>query len=141
MVRGHWHIEVILSCDVLFTTQFKNPSNWNFLADDDLRRELHEMLIPAALKETWTELKNSVSLCTYHFKFCPNPIDRLYREFALFVKSPLPKEAEKMKLDLHLDRGRSVLTELVPYGVVKFTKDEVKFIISLFLFFHLEVEI
>ncbi|CDP10524.1 unnamed protein product [Coffea canephora] len=92
--------------------------------DDDLRRELHEMLIPAALKETWTELKNSVSLCTYHFKFCPNPIDRLYREFALFVKSPLPKEAEKMKLDLHLDRGRSVLTELVPYGVVKFTKDE-----------------
>lgn len=92
--------------------------------DDDSRRELHEMLIPAALREPWTDLKNSVSLCTYHFKFCPNPVDRLYKEFALFVKSPLPKEAEKMKLDLHLDRGRSVLTELVPYGVVRFAKDE-----------------
>lgn len=98
------------------------------------------MLIPTALRGPLTELENPVSLCTYYFKFCPNPMDRLYKEFALFVKMPLPKEAEKMKLDLHLDRGRSVLTELVPCGVVKFITDEVNYLISFFFFFHLKVE-
>ncbi|KAL3535967.1 hypothetical protein ACH5RR_004428, partial [Cinchona calisaya] len=92
--------------------------------DEDSRRELHEMLIPAALREPWTGLENPVSLCSYYFKFCPNPVDRLYKEFALFVKAPLPKEAEEMKLNLHLDRGRSILTELIPSGVIKFNKGE-----------------
>ncbi|KAI9170074.1 hypothetical protein LWI28_022187 [Acer negundo] len=30
-----------------------------------------------------------------------------------------------MELDLHLARGRSVMTKLVPLGVTEFTKDEV----------------
>lgn len=84
------------------------------------------MLIPTALKERWTGLDNPVFLSSYYFKFCPNPADRLYRKFGLFVKAPLPLEVEKMRLDLHLDRGRSVLTELIPSGVSSFAKDEVK---------------
>ncbi|CAI9097482.1 OLC1v1033915C1 [Oldenlandia corymbosa var. corymbosa] len=99
-------------------------SDLEIFDDDDSRKELHEMLIPAAFREKWNALDNCVSLRVYHFKFCPNPVDRVYKNFALFVKASLPEEAEKMKLDLHLDRGRSVSTELVPSGVVDFEKDE-----------------
>lgn len=52
----------------------------------------------------------------------------IYREFGLFVKSLLPGEAEHLKVDLHLARGRSVMTKLVPSGVAEFTKDEVTII-------------
>ncbi|TYH69445.1 hypothetical protein ES332_D05G056400v1 [Gossypium tomentosum] len=48
-----------------------------------------------------------------------------YKEFALFVKSPLPKEAERMELDLHLSRRRSVMTKLTPSGVAEFKREEI----------------
>ncbi|CAK9179473.1 unnamed protein product [Ilex paraguariensis] len=93
--------------------------------DENLRRELHEMFIPAALRKAWTKVENPVHLNLYFIKFCPNPVDRLYKEFGLFVKAPLPGEAEKMKLNLRLARGRSVTTELVPSGVAMFDNDEI----------------
>ncbi|XP_057508707.1 dicer-like protein 4 isoform X1 [Actinidia eriantha] len=93
--------------------------------DEISRCELHEMLVPAALKEPWTDLETSVSLNSYFVRFCPRPADRLYKKFGLFLKAPLPGEAERMKLDLPLAHGRSVMTELVPSGVAKFDKDEI----------------
>ncbi|XP_059635348.1 dicer-like protein 4 isoform X2 [Cornus florida] len=92
--------------------------------EEDSRRELHEMLVPAALKESWTYLGNPVCLYSYFIKFIPRPEDRLYKKFGLFVKAPLPADAEQMKLDLRLARGRKVLTKLVPSGVANFDKDE-----------------
>lgn len=92
--------------------------------DEDLRRELHEMLIPVALKLPWTKSDRHVSLNCYFFNFCATPADRLYRQFGLYVKAALPEEAERLKLDLHLARGRRVLTELVPSGVSVFGQDE-----------------
>lgn len=82
------------------------------------------MLVPAALKESWSNLEH-ICLSSYHIKFSPTPVDRVYRKFGLFVKAPLPAEAERMELDLHLARGRSVMTELVPSGVAEFNEDEV----------------
>ncbi|KAF8031365.1 hypothetical protein BT93_D0530 [Corymbia citriodora subsp. variegata] len=92
--------------------------------DESSRGELHEMLVPAALRETWSGLEN-VSLHAYHIKFCPDPADRTYKEFGLFVKARLPAEAETMEIDLHLARGRSVKTQLVPSAVVEFDKDKI----------------
>uniref|UniRef100_A0A5B7C289 Putative dicer-like protein 4 isoform X2 n=1 Tax=Davidia involucrata TaxID=16924 RepID=A0A5B7C289_DAVIN len=93
--------------------------------DEPSRRELHEMLVPAALKESWTNLENPVCLNFYVIEFTPHPEDRFYKKFGLFLKAPLPGEAERMKLNLHLARGRYVTTELVPSGVVTFDKDEI----------------
>jgi endoribonuclease Dicer len=93
--------------------------------DENLRRELHEMLIPAALKESWKE-GETVYLHSYFVKFSPSPPDRNYKEFGIFVKSPLPSEAERMELDLHLARGRLVTAQLVPFGVTRFNGDEIK---------------
>lgn len=88
------------------------------------------MLVPAALREPWTEVGDSTCFSSYYIKFCPNPEDRTYRKFALFVKEPLPEEAGKMKLDLCLARGRMVMTQLIPSGVAKFDKEEVNFFFS-----------
>ncbi|KAL6973925.1 endoribonuclease Dicer [Sarracenia purpurea var. burkii] len=93
--------------------------------DETSRRELHEMLVPAALQEQWTDLEDPIYLNSYFVKFRPDPADRLYKNFGLFVKAPLPREAERMKVDLNLARGRLVMTELVPLGVAKFAKDEI----------------
>lgn len=82
------------------------------------------MLVPAAFREPWNNL-DSVRLNLYFIKFSPHPVDRDYKLFGIFVKLPLPGEAERMELDLQLARGRSVMTELVPSKVVKFDKDEV----------------
>lgn len=95
------------------------------LSDENSRLELHEMLVPAALKEPWTDLENPVGLNSYYIKLSPDPKDRIYKNFGLFVKAPLPLEAERMELDLHLARGRSVMTKLVPSGVAEFDKTEV----------------
>lgn len=95
------------------------------LSDESSRQELHEMLVPAALKEPWTNLENPVCLNSYYIEFCPDPKDRIYKKFGLFVKAPLPLEAERMELDLHLARGRSVMTKLVPSGVAEFNQIEV----------------
>ncbi|KAM7472961.1 hypothetical protein LguiA_011144 [Lonicera macranthoides] len=93
--------------------------------EQDTRRELYEMLIPAVLREPWSNLENKVRLNSYLIKFSPHPVDRIYKEFGLFVKVPLPLEAGKMKVDLHLALGRRVYTELVPNGVATFDKDEI----------------
>ncbi|XP_062159041.1 dicer-like protein 4 [Alnus glutinosa] len=95
--------------------------------DDNLRCELQEMLVPAALRKPWTNLENSVRLNSYYIKFSPDPEDRVYKKFGLFVKAPLPLEAERMELDLHLARGRSVMTKLVPSGIAEFDKNEIMF--------------
>ena len=94
------------------------------VADETSRQELYEMLLPAALKESWTSSGHVILNC-YHFKFAPHPRDRSYKEFGLFVKAPLPQEAERMNVELHLERGRSVMVNLVPSGVVKLLEDEV----------------
>lgn len=69
--------------------------------------------------------ENHVHLSSYFVKFRPHPSDREYKQFGLFLKVSLPGEAERMKLDLHLARGRSVVTELVPSSTMLFTSDEV----------------
>lgn len=99
------------------------------------------MVVPTALKQQWTELDNPVTLSSYYFKFSPNPVDRDYKKFGLFVKAPLPKEAEKMTLDLPLNHGRSVLTELIPYGVSYFMKNEVKLSLLILFQFRTTLEI
>lgn len=96
-----------------------------FVPDEDSRAELHEMLVPAVLKESWNELQDLVTLNSYYIQFNPDPNDRIYRSFGLFVKAPLPEEAETMELDLHLAHGRSVMTKLVPSALAEFSKDEV----------------
>ncbi|KAK1414006.1 hypothetical protein QVD17_29743 [Tagetes erecta] len=94
--------------------------------DESSRRELHEMLVPYVLREPWTKVKNTtVSLNSYFIKFNPSPADRLYKDFGLFLKTPLPQEAARMELDLQLARGRSVLTKIVPCGTLEFTYNEI----------------
>lgn len=85
------------------------------------------MLVPGIFREPWSTSENLVCLCSYYIKFVPDPNDRIYRKFGLFLKDPLPIEAERMELDLHLARRRSVLTTLIPAGVTEFDKDEVAF--------------
>lgn len=93
----------------------------------DSRGELCEMLVPAVLKESWTELEKPIHLNSYYIEFCPVPEDRIYKQFGLFLKAPLPLEADKMSLELHLARGRSVMTKLVPSGLSKFRPDEITY--------------
>ncbi|KAL9399688.1 hypothetical protein Peur_008649 [Populus x canadensis] len=93
----------------------------------DSRGELREMLVPAVLKESWTELEKPIHLNSYYIEFCPVPEDRIYKQFGLFLKAPLPLEADKMSLELHLARGRSVMTKLVPSGLSKFSTDEITY--------------
>ncbi|XP_063950515.1 dicer-like protein 4 isoform X1 [Daucus carota subsp. sativus] len=93
--------------------------------DEDTRRELHEMLVPAVLKEPWSKAEDYVYLTSYFVKFRPLPPDRDYKPFGLYVKVSLPGEAERMKLDLHLARGRSVVTELIPSRTMLFSRDEI----------------
>ncbi|CAN4113157.1 unnamed protein product [Withania somnifera] len=92
----------------------------------DAREELHEMIVPAALKESWTETENPVCFNSYYIKFWPSPIDRVYKKFGLFLKAPLPQEAERMKLELNLARGRLVKTELIPSGAANFENNEIQ---------------
>ncbi|KAK4381566.1 Dicer-like protein 4 [Sesamum angolense] len=92
---------------------------------DEESRALYEMLVPAALRKPWQEVGNSTYFCSYYIEFCPNPADRTYRGFGLFMKEPLPEEAGKMKVDLCLARGRMVMTQLIPSGTTRFDKDEI----------------
>lgn len=99
---------------------------WNcFLTDESSRGELHEFLVPDVFKEPWSLSENRISLRSYYIDFCPDPADRTYKMFSLFVKTPLPLEAETMDLELHLAHGRSVKTRLIPTGAVVFDADEV----------------
>ncbi|XP_045827560.1 dicer-like protein 4 isoform X3 [Trifolium pratense] len=94
--------------------------------DDRSRGELHEMRVPSAFRQSWKNEQKTVRLNSYYIKFCPTPEDRVYKKFGLFIMSPLPMEAEKLELDLHLAHGRSVLTKFRPFGVVEFNKDEIR---------------
>lgn len=92
------------------------------------------MLVPSALGQSWINKDKTVHLNSYYINFCPCPKDRVYKEFGLFVMAHLPMEAEKLELDLHLARGRSVMTKFTPFGVVEFDNDEVNdFFLFLFL--------
>ncbi|KAF5182541.1 Dicer-like protein, partial [Thalictrum thalictroides] len=91
---------------------------------DSSRGELHEMLSPSVLKTPWNS-ENSLLLNFYFIEFVPVPNDRLYQKFGLFVKTPLPTEAQTMELDLHLAHGRIVKTKLVPLGVIECDADEI----------------
>lgn len=84
------------------------------------------MLVPSVLQEPWSKVDNTrLSLNSYFIKLNPLPADRLYKDFGLFLKKPIPQEAQRMELDLHLARGRSVLTSLVPCGPLEFSDNEV----------------
>ncbi|KAJ0861345.1 putative ribonuclease III [Helianthus annuus] len=94
--------------------------------DESSRRELHEMLVPSVLQEPWIKGENAtLSLNSYFFELNPTPADRLYKDFGLFLKKPIPQEAQSMELDLQLARGRSVLTKIVPCGALEFTDNEI----------------
>ncbi|KAL9242481.1 hypothetical protein vseg_016474 [Gypsophila vaccaria] len=92
--------------------------------DEDSSFELHEMLIPAILKGPWINVEYPVSLNSYFIRFIPKPHDRQYKDFGLFLKAPLPLDAKRLVIDLHLAHGRSVLTDLVPSGHVEFNEEE-----------------
>lgn len=83
------------------------------------------MLVPSAFRQAWGNSDDIVHLNSYLLKFRPSPDDRIYKEFGLFIMTCLPVEAEKMELDLHLAHGRTVMTQIVPFGVNKFDKAEV----------------
>ncbi|KAI4379355.1 hypothetical protein MLD38_005667 [Melastoma candidum] len=102
-------------------------SDYDFDNIDDkaIRGELHEMLVPSVLKEAWSHSDEVVHLNYYFISFCPDPVDRTYKEFGLFVKTPLPSEAEVLELELHLAHGRTVTTKLIHLGVVGFDKNEI----------------
>lgn len=102
-----------------------NSSDSDNSEDESTRVELHEMLVPALLNEPWKSLDNPIYLYSYHIEFMPHPADRIYKQFGLFLKGNLPVEAEKLELELHLARGRSVMTKLVPSGVTEFYEDEI----------------
>ncbi|GMH30664.1 hypothetical protein Nepgr_032507 [Nepenthes gracilis] len=93
--------------------------------DESSRGELQEMLVPSALKEPWNELEKPICLNSYFIRFTPKPSDRQYKEFGIFIKAPLPHEAERMKVDLHLTHGRYVVTEFIPSGDTEFDEDEI----------------
>ncbi|XP_048227644.1 dicer-like protein 4 isoform X2 [Ricinus communis] len=92
---------------------------------EGVRGELHEMLVPAVFKESLTSSENWINLHSYFIKFCPVPEDRIYKKFGLFIRAPLPLEAEQMELNLHLACGRYVTTKLVPLGCLAFHRDEI----------------
>ncbi|XP_042002405.1 dicer-like protein 4 isoform X1 [Salvia splendens] len=89
------------------------------------RLELHQMLVPAALRVPWREVDNFCTFSCYYVKFNPIPADRTYRKFGLFVKESLPEEAGNLSFDLCLDKGRMVKTQLIPSGGSTFDKAEI----------------
>ncbi|GER33663.1 dicer-like protein 4 [Striga asiatica] len=111
--------------DEKYEEQTLDPYDPDDMNEEDSRAVLYEMLVPSALRKPWTKEGESTSFSSYFVKFCPNPADRTYRRFGLFVKEPLPEEAGKMKVDLCLARGRMVMTQLVSSGIAMFDKDEI----------------
>ncbi|URE34706.1 hypothetical protein MUK42_13295 [Musa troglodytarum] len=99
--------------------------NSNSIEDESSREELYEMLVPAALRRSWSNDDTNINLHFYYIRFVPKPKDRQYRMFGLFIKNPLPQEAESLKVDLHLTHGRIVETTLTPQGMTTFDKEEI----------------
>ncbi|CAA7398025.1 unnamed protein product [Spirodela intermedia] len=88
-------------------------------------KELHEKLVPAMLRAPQTDIEDQFNFHFYLIKFKPIPDDRKYREFGLFVTTPLPKEAETMDVDLCLTHRRIVKTGLIHSGSVMFDKEKI----------------
>ncbi|XXG64625.1 hypothetical protein AAC387_Pa05g2523 [Persea americana] len=103
----------------------KKASESDDREDETLRGDLHEMLVPAALRVPWSDAEIPVQLNFYFIEFIPIPDDRIYCPFGLFVKSPLPREAETMNVDLHLAHGRIVKAKLIPSGTIEFDINEI----------------
>jgi endoribonuclease Dicer len=94
------------------------------ISDESLREELHEMLIPTILKPSTCKLDCPLNLHFYYVQFFPIPADRHYRIFGLFVINPLPMEAEKLEVDLHLARGRIVKAGMKHLGTISFDEEQ-----------------
>ncbi|XP_013667310.2 dicer-like protein 4 isoform X1 [Brassica napus] len=90
------------------------------------RGELYEMIVPDLFKQKWDPSKSCVNLQSYYIRFVPHPADRIYKKFGLFMKSPLPIEAETMDFDLHLAHQRSVSVKIFPKGDANFDNDEIR---------------
>ncbi|KAL0887460.1 hypothetical protein Bca101_011443 [Brassica carinata] len=90
------------------------------------RGELYEMIVPDLFKQKWDSSKSCVNLQSYYIRFVPHPADRIYKKFGLFMKSPLPIEAETMDFDLHLAHQRSVSVKIFPKGDANFDNDEIR---------------
>lgn len=82
------------------------------------------MLIPAVLKPSRYNLDCSLNLHFYYIEFIPKPADRRYQMFGLFVIDALPKEAEKLDVELHLARVRIVKAGIKYSGMITFNKEE-----------------
>lgn len=82
------------------------------------------MLIPAVLKPSRCKLDCLLNLHFYYVEFIPIPEDRHYQMFGLFVINPLHKEAEKLKVDLHLARGRIAKAGIKHLGTIEFDKEK-----------------
>nr|CAD1831898.1 unnamed protein product [Ananas comosus var. bracteatus] len=93
--------------------------------EDENLRELYEMLVPSVLKASWSNFDSQINMYFYYIRLVPIPEDRQYRMFGLFVMSPLPKEAEKLEVDLHLAHGRIVEAGIEPKGMLTFCKEEI----------------
>ncbi|KAJ1271827.1 hypothetical protein BS78_06G155400 [Paspalum vaginatum] len=101
-----------------------NISESNKAEDESFREELHEMLVPAVLRPSRCKLDSLLDLHFYYIEFIPKPADRRYQMFGLFVIYPLPKEAEKLDVELHLARARIVKAGMKYLGMIAFNKDE-----------------
>ncbi|RCV34474.1 hypothetical protein SETIT_7G162200v2 [Setaria italica] len=96
----------------------------NKAEDESFREELHEMLVPAVLRSSRYKLDCLLNLHFYYIEFIPKPADRRYQMFGLFVIDALPKEAEKLDVELHLARARIVKAGIKYLGMITFNKEE-----------------
>ncbi|XP_025824254.1 endoribonuclease Dicer homolog 4 isoform X2 [Panicum hallii] len=99
-------------------------SESNKAEDESFREELHEMLIPAVLRPSRYKLDCLLNLHFYYIEFIPKPADRRYQMFGIFVIDALPKEAEKLDVELHLARARIVKAGIKYLGMITFNKEE-----------------
>ncbi|KAG2573270.1 endoribonuclease Dicer homolog 4 isoform X3 [Panicum virgatum] len=99
-------------------------SEINKAEDESFREELHEMLIPAILRPSRYKLDCLLNLHFYYIEFIPKPADRRYQMFGLFVIDALPKEAEKLDVELHLARARIVKAGIKYLGMITFNNEE-----------------
>ncbi|KAH7859943.1 hypothetical protein Vadar_007343 [Vaccinium darrowii] len=97
--------------------EFEDGSDSDSCDGEASRGELHEMLVPAALKEPWTDLENFVCLYSYFVKFSPRPADRLYKTWSLshpgvmkFAKDEIvqAQNFQEMSLKAILDRSQLI---------------------------------
>ena len=105
-------------------------------SDESFREELHEMLIPAILRPSRYKLDCLLNLHFYYIEFIPKPADRRYQMFGLFVIDALPKEAEKLDVELHLARARIVKAGIKYLGMIAFNNEEALSFVSFQTLIH-----